>query len=166
MEDIRQGSVAAFDAQFTNNQICKLKVLIRFLDPSMQRSIAVCIKFMELQYTLQLSRHPVHRVKSTLPGAVNEESDFDFDKVCDELLPYCDAREKQQFTQIRNMFQTMHSMQGMMEMMESMKELFPEGMGSGDGQGGFNPEMLAAMSSMFGGGDMDLGVMAEMFSGS
>lgn len=163
MEDIRQDSIAAFDAQFTNNHIRMLKVLLRFLDPSMQKGIAVYIKFLELQYTMQVFR-PFPHGRGLLPGAVSKESPFDFDSICDELLPYCSTYEKQQFTQMRSMLQTMHNLQSMMEMMETLKELFPEGMGNGD-QGGFHPEMLAAMSSMFGGGDMDLSAMAEMFSG-
>lgn len=163
MEDIRPNSVAAFDAQFTNNHIRMFKVLLRFLDPSMQKGIAVCIKFMELQYTLQYFQKP--HIISTLPGSAGSTG-CDFDNICDELLLYCDAQQKQQFTQMRNMLQTMQNLQGMMEMMETMKELFPEGMGNNDGQGGFNPEMLAAMSSMFGGGDMGFSAMAEMFAGS
>ncbi len=164
MEDIRQDSVAAFDAQFTNNHIRMLKVLLRFLEPSMQKNMAVYIKFMELQYTMQFPSHYLYG-RSSYSGSSSGKNSFDFDSICDELLPYCSEREKQQFTQMRSMFQTMHNLQGMLEMMETLKELFPEGMGAGGDQGGFNPEMLAAMSSMFGGGDMDLGAMAEMFSG-
>lgn len=148
MEDIRQSSVAIFDEQFTNNHIRKLKVLLRLLEPPMQKSIAVYIKFMELQYTLQ---HPC------------PSQPVPFDNLCDELIPYCTAQEKQQFTQFRNLQQTMQNLQNMMEMLETMKELFPEGMGFGDGSGGFSPEMFSAMSSMFG-GNMDFGAMAEMFT--
>ncbi|MBQ9142521.1 MAG: hypothetical protein IJX63_12165, partial [Lachnospiraceae bacterium] len=101
-------------------------------------------------------------------SAPSDDKSFDLDSIYDELLLYCDSQQKQQFTQMRNMFQTLQNLQGMMTMMETMKELFPEGMGSGDGQGGFNPEMLAAMSSMFGGGDLDLSQLSQMtdlFSG-
>ncbi len=188
MEDIRPNSVACFDNRYTNNHISKIKVLLHFLAPSMQNKLAVYIKFMELQYTLQFSRNaPLYRSslsdsvmygescrnqdcrKETCPesscntfSANIFEKMPDFDRLCEELFPYCEPHEKQQFTQLRNTFQTLQNLQNMMEMMETLKDLFPEGMGSGDGQGGFNPEILAAMSSMFSGGDMDLGAMAEM----
>lgn len=169
MEDIRPNKVADFDARFTNNHINMLKVLMPFLPPSMQRNMAVYIKYMELQYTMQYFRH--HPYESNrlglLSGGCKKESPLDFSVICEELLPYCSPREKQQFTQIRDLFQTMRNMQDMMEMAETMKELFPEGIGTGS-EGSFNPEMLAAMSGMLGGGDMDLSQlsqMADLFSG-
>lgn len=163
MEDIRQDSVTTFDACFTNNHIRMLKVLLPFAEPSMQRWIAIYIKYLELQYTLSYFHHPPRGQRFLWEDSKKKE--FDFSNVCDELLPYCTPREKQQFSQIRDTFQTMRNFKDMMEMIETMKELFPEGMGAG-GEGGFNPEMMAAMSSMFGGGGMDLGAMADMFSGN
>ncbi|MBQ7775726.1 MAG: hypothetical protein IJ379_07370 [Lachnospiraceae bacterium] len=162
MEDIRPNKIADFDVRFTNNHICKLKVLLSFLPPSMQSNFAIYIKYIELQYTMQYFRSPGYRNNRCNTASAQP---IDFSCICDELFPYCSEQEKQQFNQIRNIFQTMRSMQDMMEMMETMKQLFPEGMGNGDGeQNGFGPDMLAAMSSMFGGG-MDLSAMSEMFSG-
>ncbi len=166
MEDIRPNSVVSFDTRYTTNHISMFKVLLHTLAPSMQSRLAVYIKFMELQYTLQYWKHP-HAI-SNISASPSEGTGFDIDNVYDELLLYCDAQQKQQFSQMRNMLQTFRNLQSMMEMMDTLKELFPEGMGSGDGQGGFNPEMFTAMSSMFGGGDMDLSQFAQMsdlFSG-
>lgn len=168
MEDIRQDSVTTFDACFTNNHIRMLKVLLPFLEPSMQRGIAIYIKFMELQYTFSYFRRP-SRSRAFSQNSSFQKKDFDFNTVCNELFPYCTEQEKRHFSQMRDTFQTMNNMKDMMEMMETMKEMFPEGMGSG-GDGGFNPEMLATMSGMFGGsgmdlGGMDLGAMADLFSG-
>ena len=54
-------SVMAFDALYTNNQIQKLKVLLPYIDPSMQKNMAVYIKYMELKYTMELfKKHPFH----------------------------------------------------------------------------------------------------------
>lgn len=175
MEDIRQNSVEVFDAKFTTNHIRKLKVLLRLLEPSMQNSIAAYIKFMELQYTLQLLSNPQNNSRWDV---LIHDSPADFEGLWDELLPYCEPGEQQMFLQIRNLLQTFQNFQGIMEMMKTMKELFPEGMGTGDGQNGFSPEMFAAMSSMFGGdnadsgalggffgSNMDLGVLAELLGG-
>lgn len=163
MEDIRQDSITAFDTRFTNNHIRMLKILLPFLDISMQRSIAVYIKFQELQYVLQYFRQPAFRHSQSSTTAKDQKA-FDFSAVCDELLPYCSEHEKKQFSSIRNMMDNFHNLKDMMEMMETLKELFPEGMGTGS-EGSFNPEMMAAMSNMFGGGNMDFSAMADMFSG-
>ena len=52
-------NVTAFDALYTTNQIQKLKVLLPYIEPSMQKNMAVYIKYMELQYTMHyVRRHP------------------------------------------------------------------------------------------------------------
>ncbi len=155
MEDIRTDSVMLFDTYFSNNHLRMFKVLFPFLSPSMQKSIAFYIKYSELQYalhTFQTNKYP-------------QSSTFDFDNVCEQLLPYCEPSEKQRFMQIRSFLQTLHNMQDMMEMMEALKDIFPEGMNTSENNSaGFNPEMFTTLSSMFGGGDMDLGTIMNMFS--
>ena len=42
-------SISEFDALYTTNQIQILKILLPFISPDMQKSIAVYIKFMELK---------------------------------------------------------------------------------------------------------------------
>lgn len=150
MEEIRQDSVNAFDTLFTNNHIRMLKVLLPFMDSSMQKNIAVYIKYQELQYVLRYFTFP--NSQKQLSACFHKQSkDFDFNTVCEELLPYCNAQEKQQFNQIRNLMQTLENVQNMMEMMETMKELFPEGM---NGDGGIDPDMLSGLSNLFGGGNI------------
>lgn len=159
MEDIKQDSVIAFDTLFTNNHIRMLKILLPFLDNSMQKNIAIYIKYQELQYVFQYF-NPANR-KSQLSACFHKESaNFDINTICDEILPYCNDQEKKQLNQIKNFMQTIKNFQDMMEMMETMKELFPEGM---NGEGGFNPEVLSGLGSMFGGGNIDPGQMADLF---
>lgn len=159
MEDIKQDSITAFDTCFTNNHIRMLKVLLPFLNSPLQQNLAVYIKFQELQYVF-------HSFKESQSGynrsfqSKSTHTDFDFNIVCNELLPYCNSQEKRQFTQIRNLIQTMHNLQDMMNMMETMKELFPEGT---NGESGFNPEILSGLGNMFGGGNMDFSQMADLF---
>ncbi len=141
-----------------------LKVLLPFLDSSMQKNIAVYIKFCELQYTMSLINNPSIGY-SYFPHKNTTNETMDFDKICDQLLPYCNLYQKQQFTQIRNFFQTMNNMKDMMDMFQTMKELFPEGAGNSS-QDGFNPEIFSTISNLFGGSDIDLSSMMNMFSGN
>ncbi len=168
MEDIRTCKVNSFDTTFTNNHICMFKVLLPFLPASLQGNLAIYIKYMELQYTMQYFKKPSNRqTHSLFPTNIPSPTDttIDFNSLFEELLPYSTPSQKQHFTQIRNMLETMRNIQDMMEILETMKEFFPEGMGNQDGEtGSFNPEILAAMSSMFGGG-MDINAISDYFSG-
>lgn len=114
-------NVMAFDALYTNNQIQKLKVLLPYIEPSMQKNMAIYIKYMELKYTIDLfRRHPFHVCSSS------EKKDRpDMKKICCELKPYCTEAEVKQVEQMESMFQTMEMYQEMSQAMNSMQEMFP-----------------------------------------
>lgn len=115
-------NVMAFDALYTNNQIQKLKVLLPYIDPSMQRNMAIYIKYMELRYTMDLFRkHPFQ-----LRAASGETEKPDMKKICRELKPYCTEAETKQLEQMENMFQTMEMYQEMSQTMSAMQEMFPD----------------------------------------
>ena len=115
----------AFDALYTNNQIQKLKVLLPYIEPSMQKHMAIYIKYMELQYTMDMFRkHPFQ-----ICSANNKEKP-DLKKLCRELKPYCSEAEAKQMDQMASIFQTMEMYQEMSQTMSSMQELFPD-MGAG-----------------------------------
>ncbi len=155
MTDTVQDKVVAFDTLFTTNHIQMLKVLLSYMEPSRQKTIAVYIKFMELQYTISFfNRHP----SSALPNFRREET-FNASKLCDELLPLCGRAEQEQLKQMKNMCQSFENMQEMMQMMEMMKSLFPEG----DNPFGGDPSAL--LSGMGGGGGMDMSQLFEMLQG-
>ncbi len=44
--------IQAFDALFTTNHIQMYKILLPYLEASLQKQLAVYIKYMEFQYTL------------------------------------------------------------------------------------------------------------------
>ena len=158
MEDIRQDSILAFDTCFTNNHICMLKILLPFCELSLQKYLAAYIRFLELQYTL--SYFP--KLSKDLISHTPEEPTRIFDK----LLPYCTEREKQNFSQLRSLFETMENLKNMMSMMELMKDMFPEGMAGSEGEQGFPKDMFGALQGMFGGGfDPEMmAAMSDMFS--
>ncbi len=115
-------SVMAFDALYTNNQIQKLKVLLPYIDPSMQKNMAVYIKYMELKYTMELfKKHPFH-----ICAASGETEKPDLKKLCRELKPYSTEAEVKQLEQMESMFQTMEMYQEMNQTMSAMKEMFPD----------------------------------------
>jgi len=149
MENISD-KVVAFDTLFTTNHIQMLKILMSYVEPSRQKTMAVYIKFLELQYTLSFfKKHPhsslSHHPKDDPPGT---------SKILEEILPFCTPDQQEQFRQIKNMMDTFENMQEMMETIQMMKELFPEGE---------NPLNMDPSSLFSGNGGMDMSQMFEMF---
>lgn len=145
MEEKGTSPVAAFDSLFTTNRIQMLKVLLAWIPPSQQGMFAVYIKFLELQHTLTLLRRP----GALFSGNKRLSADFfsgdnsDTIELLDELLPYSSQAERSKIDNMKNMLQNMGRMKEMMEMAEMMKEMFPEGFGSGD-----NPMGMPSMDGM------------------
>ena len=140
-------NVMAFDALYTNNQIQKLKVLLPYIEPHMQKNMAIYIKYMELKYTMDLFRkHPFHIC------SYNEETVRpDVKKLFHELRPYCTESESRQLEQMESLFQTMEMYQEMSQTMNVMQEMFPNmgmDMGSSDAASGSSMvDMLMGMLS-------------------
>lgn len=138
-------NVMAFDALYTNNQIQKLKVILPYIDPSMQKNMAIYIKYLELKYTMDLfKKHPFH-----ICSAKERQQIPDIRKLCHELKPYCTEAESQQLEQMKSMLQTMEMYQEMSQTMSAMQELFPD-MGkndAGNASGASLEELLMGMLS-------------------
>lgn len=116
-------NVMTFDALYTTNQIQKLKVLLPYIEPSMQKHLAVYIKYLEFQYTLNyVKRHPF-----TLSGCeLSPTKKPDFKKLCNELCLYSTPEEIRQLEQMQNILQTMETVQEMTQTMNAMQEIFPD----------------------------------------
>lgn len=156
MAENGQDKVIAFDTLFTTNHIQILKILLSYIEPSRQKTIAVLIKFLELQYTISFFQmHPA----STLPKFPTENA-FDASKLCDEILPLCSHSEQEQINNMKNMYHNVQNMQEMMQMVQMMTELFPEGDGplGGDPSGLFSG--LSGLSNMA--ESMDISQLFEM----
>ena len=144
-EQKRPDKIQAFDALFSTNQIQICKLLLSYLEPSMQKSLAIYIKYMEFRYTLSyLQKHP----KALLPT----EPKTDTDRICSEILPFCSPGQKKQVEQFAGMFSNLKNVTEMMETVNMMKEMFPEGFSFGDMENGDGsmPDM-AQLFQMFGG---------------
>ena len=144
--------VLAFDALFTTNHIQMLKLLIGYMEPSMQGKLAAYIKFMELKYTLDLiTKHP-HI--SIVPNK-NEDSSPKATALLEDILPFTTPDQRTQLENIKSMLQNAESIKEMMEMMELLKEMSPEMF-----EGGMNftenndmsqmMDMMQMMQGMFG----------------
>ncbi len=149
MEEKGTSLVTAFDSRFTTNKIQMLKVLMSWIPSSQQGMLAVYIKFLELQYTLSL----LHRPEAPMPNTRHLSADFfsgdnsDTIELLDELLPYSSQADRSRIDGMKNMLQNMGKIKEMMEMAEMMKEMFPEGFGSGTD----NPmDILSGMAGMSG----------------
>lgn len=111
--------VSAFDTLFTTNAICKLKILLSFLDRPMQKHLAVLIKYLELQYTIRRCQN--------LPGNhSSEESVSDITQILEEIKPYCNRSEQSQMESMQNTLRTFENMKQMMEMAEMLKSIMPD----------------------------------------
>lgn len=125
MTDKREdaSNVMTFDALYTTNQIQKLKVLLPYLESSMQKHLAVYIKYRELKYTMDyVKRHTV-----TLCGCgLSPHEKPDLKELCRQLRCYSTPEEIRQLEQIQNVLQTMETMQEMTQTMNAMKEIFPD----------------------------------------
>ena len=115
-----KNNIHAFDTLFTSNHIQMYKLLLPYMDPSLQKNIAIYIKYMELQYTMFFFKeHP-----ST---GMHFEKSSDIKEVFEELLPLCSPKEKEYLSKYAEMFTTMDNIKEMMETVSTLKQLFPEG---------------------------------------
>lgn len=140
--NVQKDSIATFDTLCTNPQIQLLKILIPFIAPSMQGTIAFYIKLMELNYTMYLFRnHNEIRFDNT---------NANLNEIYDELDPYLNPDARSKLKSLKDMFQNFANMKEMMEMVDSMKDMFPDGFDMSD-MGGM--ENIFDMMNQFGGMD-------------
>ena len=157
MEKKEQDKITAFDTLFTTNHIQMLKIVMPYLDASMRRQMAVYIKYLELQYTLSYySSHSAALCGCSInPMDSGRKEDFNFNKICSEILPYCTAEEKQKLEQFAGMFRSMEMYREMTQTFEMMKDFAPGTGGNDDSMmdmlmGMLSPEQKS-MFDMFGG---------------
>jgi hypothetical protein len=120
--------VSAFDTLFTNSHIQMLKILMPYFDHSLHKNLAIYIKYLELQYTISfLNKYPYASVGKEEITPKNP----DLFQILGELSPFLPPKEREKLEGMQNLFQTFENYKNMMEMVQSMKEIFPDGDGSG-----------------------------------
>ena len=142
MDSNEHNKVIAFDTLFCTNHIQMLKIILSYMDNQTQKAMAVYIKFLELNYTIDyFKKHPY-----PLYGCAPKEVSFDIFKMCSELLPFCTEGERRQLEQIKGIFQSMEMYKEMSKTLDMMKEFMPD---MADFMG--NSSMNNAFDSFFGG---------------
>lgn len=123
-----------FDSLVVPQQLQMMKVLLPYISSSSQSMLAIFIKFLELQHTIQYFQNP----RSFMHMQAFEKKNPSFSDIIEEFVPYLD---KEQGDMIHNILNAMQ----MMEMFQSMSDIMPNM--SGSDSGGFSPEAL--MKNMF-----------------
>lgn len=127
MDSNECSKVIAFDTLFCTNHIQMLKIILPYMDNQAQKSMAIYIKFLELNYTIEFFKKNPCRQRLYPPcGCAENETSPDLFKMCTELLPYCTENEKKQLEQIRNIFQGMEMYREMSKTMDMMKDFMPD----------------------------------------
>ena len=116
--------IYAFDTLYTTNHIQMLKILLPCLNPPLQKTLALYIKFLELCYTFSfLKAHP-----NGIKGCGFDKPPTDWQIISDELLPYLSPEEAERIRQMKQAFQMMKQFESMQSMMEKLDGILPENM--------------------------------------
>ncbi|NBJ92173.1 hypothetical protein [Parablautia muri] len=142
MDSNEHNKVIAFDTLFCTNHIQMLKIILSYMDNQTQKSMAIFIKFLELNYTIDYFKKHPHRLYSCAP----KESSFDIFKMCAELFPFCTESERRQLEQIKGVFQGIEMYKEISKTMDMMKDFMPD---MADFMG--DSSMNNAFSAFFGG---------------
>ena len=117
MERKKPRPMTYFDSLTMPPYLHSLKMMLPFTPASMQRMIAVYIKFLELQYTIEHFQG--------FPAGSSSGN------ILDELIRYMSPEEQEQMEQMQNMMNMMDMMQGMMspdqqETFEQYSQMFEQ----------------------------------------
>lgn len=124
METIKNEQIYAFDSLYTTNHIQMLKILLPCLNSSLQKNLALYIKFLELRYTISfLSANPY-----VLSGCGFDKEHRGQEIPIDDLLPYLTPQEAENFRQIHKSMEMMKQFSSIQKNMEALKGILPEGM--------------------------------------
>ena len=121
MDSNEHNKVIAFDTLFSTNHISMLKIMLPYMDNQIQKSFAIYIKFLELNYTIEFFKRNSAPIYSCMEKADSQ----DMFRLCSELLPYCNDTERKQIEQIKSIFQGMEMYREMSKTMEMMKDFMP-----------------------------------------
>ena len=118
MEHCDSKAVISFDTLYTNNHIQILKVLLPYFDPGSRKNLAILIKFMELQYTMDyFSRHPL-----ALQAASCDPKQPDIVEIFEQIKNFCTPSEKAMFEQLASMKKSMEMYEEMMSAMQLLEQ--------------------------------------------
>ena len=132
--------VTAFDALYTSNQMQMLKIVLPYMQDTIQRFIAIYIKFSELMIALRFARYA-----TDTPFSVKKETDMT--AMLKYLSPYLSDSEKEMLNRFSSIQENMEQFKQMSEMMQMMNYM---GASPESALEGFLSEEQMAMFKMFG----------------
>lgn len=111
-----------FDELTMPPQFRMMKLMLPYTPATMRPMLAIFIKFMELQHTIQLFSQNPNALSPTQDSfSEGRENTQGFSlHMIEEILPYLSPQEQEMFENMRNMM----SMMEMMQMMQEMQEPF------------------------------------------
>lgn len=121
--------VLIFDHFYTNNHIQIMKSLLPYMDVDQLPMLPIMIKYMELQYTINLMRQNI-RPSSTVLSACSKEPP-DLETIYHAIHKYLAPGEEQGFQQIINFMHTMGNVREMQQVMEMMQNMSNDSDASG-----------------------------------
>ena len=119
---MEQDEIYAFDTLYTNRQIQMLKLAMPLL-PSVYRSfLAIYIKFLELQYTINIAKNT-----GFSEDRRNEKTGFSIstetmENYFQSIMPYLSDDDKGKIQKIKNMLQTMEQFKQMKPILDMMSQ--------------------------------------------
>ena len=124
--------VLAFDHFYTTNHIQILKSLIPFMEGEHAGMLPALIKYMELQYTLDLiqkgnkpvEHNKIHASSQNEKGAKGIEENIE--QIYNAIHRYLAPNEEKEFSQVLSAMRTMKNMREMQQMMEMIQSLNPD----------------------------------------
>lgn len=128
--------VTAFDTLYTSNQLQMLKIVLPYMQKTMQRFIAIYIKLNELMIAFHFSS-----------GSYPVKRETDMTGMLRYLSPYLSDSEKEMMNQFSSMQENMEQFKQMSQLMQMMNEM---GGSPEDALQGFLSEEQMAMFKMFG----------------
>lgn len=127
MSEKENDSILLFDTLFTTNHLQIFKTILPYLEPAMQKQMAVYIKYAEFQYTISYYKGR-HTQLSGCSGF--EKKELDYNEIYNTVKGYCTHDERQKVEKILNLVNSLHNAKEMMSMMEVMKEMSSDSEGS------------------------------------
>ena len=114
MDKKSSSSITEFDALYTTNQMQILKILLPFLSPDMQRSMAIYIKFTELKLALE---------QSTLSGFVPftpKPFMSNIEPIYEEITPFLSLSQRETLSKAKDTFKSFQDIKDTMEIFQMM----------------------------------------------
>lgn len=125
MENKDNELILSFDMLFTNNHIQILKLLLPYFESDAQKRVALLIKYLEFQYTLDyFKKNP------NLPGAIcipaissqANNGGPDIIEIFSRIRSFCTPSERALFDQLSSMKKNMERYEEIMSMMQMFSE--------------------------------------------